>query len=163
MTGIEVAVGYVFAYLVRKGKRVAGRADAEVDRGLDAGMDRLHDLVSTKLGKDPALERAVEEAEAGQGEPSERTRRRLADSLEDAAERDPDFAQVLQELVEQLRATEKAAAAAHGGVSAFGSGQAVGGHVTITAGDGGAAAMTMGDVTIGARPADPYRPGPDQS
>ncbi|MGW5350344.1 hypothetical protein ACWERV_07475 [Streptomyces sp. NPDC004031] len=160
MTGVEIAVGYVFAYLVRKARRVAGRADAEIDRGLDAGMDRLHGLVSAKLGQDPALERAAEEAGAGQDEPSERTRRRLADSLDDAAEHDPDFARVLKDLVERLQAAEKAAP---GGVSASGGGQAIGGSVTITAEDGSAAALTMGDVTIGARPADPHRPGPDQS
>ncbi|MFF5475435.1 hypothetical protein [Streptomyces achromogenes] len=115
--GFDIAVGYVFAWLVRKAGRVAGRADAEVDRGLDAGMDRLHDLVSRKLGQDPALERAAEEAGAGQAEPSQRTRRRLADSLEDAAERDQDFAQALQALVEELQAAAQAlGGAGDGGV-----------------------------------------------
>ncbi|MBY8881572.1 hypothetical protein [Actinacidiphila acidipaludis] len=161
MTGIEIAVGYVFAYLVRKAKRVAGQVDAEVARGLDAGMDRLHDLVSAKLGPDPALERATEEAWAGQAEPSERTQRRLADSLEDAAERDPDFAKALQELVEQVQAAEKAAAP--GGVSASGSAQAIGGNATISAEGGSAAALRMGDVTIGSGTVDPHRPGPEQS
>jgi len=66
MTGIEIAVGYVFAWLVRKANRVAGRADAEVDRTLDAAMSKLHDVVSTKLGEDPALKKLAEEAEAGQ-------------------------------------------------------------------------------------------------
>lgn len=158
MTGIEVAVGYVFAWLVRKAKRVTGRADAEVDRGLDAGMDRLHELVTAKLGQDPALERAREEAEAGQEEPSERTRRRLTDSLEDAAERDPAFAQLLEQLVKELQATK---AAAGGGVSASGDGQAIGGSVEIHAEGGSAAALRMGDVTVGAAP-DPRRPGPAQ-
>lgn len=51
MTGIEIVVGYVFAHLVGKAKRVSRRADTEVDRALDAGMDRLHDLVSRKLGQ----------------------------------------------------------------------------------------------------------------
>lgn len=163
VTGIEIAVGYVFAYLVRKAKRVAGRADEEVDRGLDAGVERLHDLVSAKLGDDPALERATQEADAGQAEPTTRTRRRLADSLEDAAEHDPDFARSLKELLEQLRDAGKAAAGAHGGVSASGSGQAVGGNVDITAEGGSAAALRMGDVTVGSVPADPRRPGADQS
>jgi hypothetical protein len=98
--GVEVAVGFVFAWLVRKAKRVGGRADGEVDRGLDAGMDRLHDLVSRRLGQDPALERAGEDAAEGRDELSERTRRRLTDSLEDAAERDPGFGRALADLVE---------------------------------------------------------------
>ncbi|MFD4956880.1 hypothetical protein [Streptomyces sp. NPDC058451] len=115
MTGIEIAVGYVFAWLVRKAKRVAGRADAEVDRSLDAGMDRLHGLVSRKLGQDPALERAREEAEAGQEEPSERTRRRLTDSVEDAAEYDRAFADSLGALVQELQDAARASGAAGAG------------------------------------------------
>ncbi|SEG57145.1 hypothetical protein SAMN05216223_106321 [Actinacidiphila yanglinensis] len=74
MTGVDVAVGYVFAWLVRKARRVGGRADADVDRGLDAAMNRLHDPVSRKLGADPALERAAEEAQQareGNGRPDE--------------------------------------------------------------------------------------------
>jgi hypothetical protein len=38
-----VAVGYLFAWLVRKAKRAGGRADAEADRVVHAGMDRLHE------------------------------------------------------------------------------------------------------------------------
>ncbi|MFI5884676.1 hypothetical protein [Streptomyces sp. NPDC051554] len=114
MTGVEIAVGYVFAWLVGKARRVAGRADAEVDRGMDAGMDRLHDLVSRKLGQDPVLERAQEEAETGQAELTERTRRRLTDSLEDAVERDGQFAAALEQLVEQLRAMDTSAEAPAG-------------------------------------------------
>ncbi|XUL89451.1 hypothetical protein ACQ86D_24740 [Streptomyces galilaeus] len=114
MTGVEIAVGYVFAWLVGKARRVAGRADAEVDRGLDAGMDRLHGLVSRKLGQDPALERAQEEAETGQEELTERTRRRLTDSLEDAVERDGQFAAALEQLVEQLQAMDTTASAPAG-------------------------------------------------
>lgn len=82
-------------------------------------------------------------------EPSKRTRRRLTDSLEDAAERDPDFAQSLQALVTELQALP-AAAPGDGGVVASGGGQAVGGNVDICAEGGSAAALTMGDVTIGA-------------
>lgn len=113
MTGVEVAVGYMFAWLVRKARRVAGRADGEVDRTLDAGMDQLHDLVSSRLGQDPALERAREEAESGQ-DLTDRTRRRLTDSLEDAAERDEHFAAALEQLVERLQAVAPAADARAG-------------------------------------------------
>ncbi|MFE6870096.1 hypothetical protein ACFVFS_26510 [Kitasatospora sp. NPDC057692] len=108
--GAEIAVGYVFAWLVRKARLLAGRADTEVDQALGAGMDRLHELVAGALGQDPALERAAEEAE--QGELSARTRRRLTDSLEDAAERNPDFSGRLAELVEALRGLDGGRAAA---------------------------------------------------
>ncbi|MFF5538612.1 hypothetical protein ACFY71_40225 [Streptomyces cinerochromogenes] len=157
--GVEIAVGYVFAWLVAKGRRVAGRADAEIDRGLDAGMDRLHDLVSRKLGQDPALERAREEAEAGQTEPSERTRRRLADSLADAAERDGAFAEALEKLVEELQAGAGTGSTA--GVSASSGGQAVGGSVGIRAEGGSAASLRMGNVTLGSAP-NPQQPGSNQ-
>lgn len=157
MTGVEIAVGYVFAWAVRKARRVAGRADTEVDRTLDAGMDRLHDLVGRKLGEDPALRKLAEEAEAGLAEPSERTRRRVQDSLEEAVEQDPGFAQALEHAVEELRAASRAAAG--GGVSAGDEGVAVGGNVDIRADHGSAAAWTMGDVTLG----NPPQPGPRQA
>ncbi|WP_051900929.1 hypothetical protein [Streptomyces aureus] len=104
--GVEIAVGYVCAWLVGKARRVAGRADAEIDRGLDAGMDRLHGLVSAKLGTDPALERAREEADAGEGErePSERTRQRLILALEEAAETDHDFTAALAQALAAVQA-----------------------------------------------------------
>ncbi|MEV7603544.1 hypothetical protein AB0O91_39865 [Kitasatospora sp. NPDC089797] len=154
---MEIAVGYVFAWAVRKARRVAGRADTEVDRTLDAGMDRLHDLVGRKLGEDPALRKLAEEAEAGLAEPSERTRRRVQDSLEEAVEQDPGFAQALEHAVEELRAASRAAAG--GGVSAGDEGVAVGGNVDIRADHGSAAAWTMGDVTLG----NPPQPGPRQA
>lgn len=152
---MEIAVGYVFAWLVGKARRVAGRADAEVDRGLDAGMDRLHELVSAKLGDDPALERAREEAAAGLEEPSQRTRQRLELSLEDAAERDSGFAEAVEQAVKELQATLAASAS---GVSVSGGGQAIGGNVSIHAEGGSAAALRMGDVSFG----NPSKPGPEQ-
>jgi hypothetical protein len=154
MTGLEIAVGYLFAWAVRKARRVAGRADQEVDRGLDAGMDRLHDLVSRKLGNDPALEQLSDEAEAGRQEPRSRTAQRVVLALEDAAEGDTEFADALQQAVEQLQAASNPSA----GVSASEGGQAVGGNVDIRADHGSAAALTMGDVTLG----NPPPPGPDR-
>ncbi|PJM93349.1 chromosome partitioning protein [Streptomyces sp. CB01373] len=160
MTGVEVAVGYVFAWLVRKARPVAARADAEVDRGLDAGMDRLHDLVSRKLGRDPALERAAEEAVAEPGQLSKRTRQRLVFSLEDAAEHDPAFARALTALVEQLQAAGPAAAA--GAVFASDHSQVVTGPMSVTAtGDRSIAAGQIGSVTMGPAP-DPQVPGSAQ-
>ncbi|WP_159104101.1 hypothetical protein [Streptomyces sp. CdTB01] len=103
MTDVEIAVRYAFAWLVGKARRVAGRADMEVDRGLDARMDRLHELISVKLGDDPALQRAQEEAGAGLEEPSQRTRQRLELALEDAAEHDAGFAAALARVVAELQ------------------------------------------------------------
>ncbi|MBV9024183.1 MAG: hypothetical protein JO362_10415 [Streptomycetaceae bacterium] len=154
MTGLEIPVGYMFAWLVRKAKRVAGRADEEVDRTLDAAMGHLHDLVSRKLGEDPALRKLAEEAEARQAEPSDRTRQRVQLALEDAAEHDPDFAEALEGAIGRLQALSHSA----GRVFTGDRGQAVGGNVDIRADHASAAAWNMGDVTVG----NPPKPGPTQ-
>ncbi|GAA1239821.1 hypothetical protein GCM10009665_33280 [Kitasatospora nipponensis] len=104
--GVEIVVGYVFAWAVRKAGRIAGRLDGEVDRAVDAGMDRLHEVVGAKLGQDPALGMVVEEATAGREELTERTHRRLTDSLEEATERDPGFAEALAEIVAHLQSLQ---------------------------------------------------------
>ncbi len=101
MTGIEVAVGYVCAYLVRKARRAAGPADAEVDRLVDAATERVHDLVSRALGDDSALQRARAEAAAETGEVSELTRRRVADALTAASQDDPELAEALDAAVRE--------------------------------------------------------------
>ncbi|WP_280722006.1 hypothetical protein [Kitasatospora sp. MAA4] len=149
MTGVEIAVGYLFAWMVRKATRVAGRADAEVDRALDEGMDRLHEVVSARLGPDPALERAQEEAEAGRDAPSERTRRRLIDAVEDAAERDPGFAQELARALAALQATGPVDTVIDSGAStASGGGRASTGVLRPGgAGGGSATAQRTGDAT----------------
>ncbi|MFD4764225.1 hypothetical protein ACFWOJ_37040 [Streptomyces sp. NPDC058439] len=158
MTGIEIAVGYVFAWLVRKAKRVTGRADEEVDRTLDAAMDQLHDLVSTKLGGDPALHRLAEEAQAGQGEANDRTRQRVQLALEDAAEQDSGFREALDQAVEQIQSLNRASRA-FGGVSAGDDGIAVGGNMNVRADHGSiAAGKIVGRVTLG----NPPQPGPHQ-
>ncbi|WP_369265233.1 hypothetical protein [Streptomyces sp. R35] len=115
MTGVELAVGYVIAWAVRKARRVAGRADGAVDQALDAGVDRLHDVVVTRLGADPALEQALTEAGSGQDGPTERTRTRLRLALEEQAEQDPGFAAALEKAVAEV---EAAAAAAEPGARA---------------------------------------------
>jgi hypothetical protein len=108
MTGVEVLAGAAAMYLVRKLRRVGGRADAEVDRALDAGMDAVHDLVTGRLGQDPAVTALRELAPAGKE--SERTVRRVTDAIADAAEADPDFAERLARLVHELRSRENAVA-----------------------------------------------------
>ena len=106
MVGLELVAGYLVAWGVAKLKRAGKRLNEEADEAIDAGLDRLHDAIAAKLGAEPALVKL--EAEVAQGlEPSERTRRRVQDAVEDAAEDDPDFAAVVQALVallEQARA-----------------------------------------------------------
>jgi hypothetical protein len=126
VTGVELLAGAAVAYLVRKARRVGGRADAEVDRTLDKGMDALHDLVSRALGQDGAL--VLLEEQARGGAESERTVRRAADAIAEAAESDAGFAGRLEALVVEMQRREGAAGA--GGGSAVASGErsiAVGG------------------------------------
>ncbi|WP_052397690.1 hypothetical protein [Streptomyces sp. NRRL F-5123] len=147
MFGVELAVGYVFAWAVRKARRAAGTADGIVDRAVDAGMERVHQIVTERLDGDGTLARVEEEAASGAAELSPRTRQRLQLALEDEAERDPAFAQALEEAVSAAKAAQGTS------VTASGNGVAVGGDVTIRAeGAGSVAALTMGDVTIGTPP-----------
>lgn len=109
MTGIEVVVGYLAAYAWRKARRIAGRADAVVDQGLDAGMDRLHEMVAGKLGLDPAWQQL--ESQAGSDleavKVPERTSERVRLALLDEVEKDPGFGTGLEELVARLQVLEE--------------------------------------------------------
>jgi hypothetical protein len=150
MFGAELAVGYVFAWAVRKARRVAGAADEVVDQALDAGVERVHELVAERLGGERALARVEEEATAGSGELSQQSRQFLLLALEDAAGSDAGFARALEQAV--------AAVQEAGGVSvlASGDGIAVGGNVEVKAEGGSAAALRMGDVRL----ENPPLPGP---
>lgn len=98
---LELLAGYVVGYLVQKFGRVFRRADEEVDLAIDAGMDRLHEVVAERLGNEPALTQLAEETEEGRESP--RTRQRVRLALEEAAENDPAFAAELERLVGELR------------------------------------------------------------
>lgn len=141
MIGFEVVVGFLIAWAVRKAGRIGRRVDVEVDRAMDAGLDRLHDLVAAKLGKDPALEMLRTEASES-GEVGARTQARLGLALEEAAERDQAFAAALESELARLRP---------------GAGQAGGHGVTISGGvhaaDSGVAigGVTGGSVSFGER------------
>ena len=112
-------------------------------------MERVHGLVGVKLGADPALERAREEAASEQGELSERTRRRLVDALDEAAERDTDFAQALAQAVAAVQAAGPVDIARYTGTAnASGGGSASTGVVRPGgAGSGSATAEHTGDAT----------------
>jgi hypothetical protein len=146
MFGAELAVGYVFAWAVRKARRVAGAADEVVDQVLDAGVERVHQLVAERLGGERALARVEEEAAAGSGELSQQSRQFLLLALEDAAGSDAAFARALEEAV---AAVQEAGGAS---VLAAGDGIAVGGNVEVKADGGSAAALRMGDVRLGNPP-----------
>ncbi|WP_432984304.1 chromosome partitioning protein [Dactylosporangium sp. CA-233914] len=133
MTGLEVVAGWLAIYAWGKARRAAGRADAEVDRLVDHGLDRLHELVSDKLGGDTALSQLEVEAgrDTAQVEVSKRTLQRVELALEEAAERDQQFAARLEELRGQVQAAQPRAyiASNTGDATASGGGIAVTGVV----------------------------------
>ncbi|MET7427198.1 chromosome partitioning protein [Dactylosporangium sp. NPDC005555] len=106
VTGLELVAGWLAMYAWGKVRRAAGRADAEVDRLVDHGLDRLHDLVSEKLSGDSALERLESEAgrDTAQVEVSNRTRQRVELALREAVEDSPKFAAELWPLIAGLQA-----------------------------------------------------------
>ncbi|MFE3265845.1 hypothetical protein [Streptomyces sp. NPDC059215] len=154
MTGVEIAVGYVFAWAVRKARRVAGRADAEVDLVLDGAMDRVHGVVARRLGSDPELERLEAEAEAGQDEPSALTRQRVEAAVSRAVEEDAGFA---RELDVAVSAVQEAA----GGAVAGSYGLAVSGDLSVKA-EGGSFAAGVANIQDGVRLGNPQQPGTEQ-
>jgi len=98
--GLELVAGYLSAWAVRKARRVGAKTDSEVDRVLDAWSARLHDLITANLVDDPAVARLEREATAGIH--SERTRRRVQDTVDQAAEDDPAFAERLRQILDEL-------------------------------------------------------------
>ena len=156
MVGAEIAVGYMFAWLVRKARRAGERADGQVDAALDAGVDRLgqklHDLVAGRLHGDTALERLTSEAQQELEAPSARLVQRVALALEDAADDDPEFGATVQDLVRRLQEAERTGSS----VSAAGGGLAVGGNMDVHAEGGSfAAGVVSGNVSFG----NPQKPG----
>ena len=100
MTGLELVAGYLVVWAVRKAKRAGARLDKEADEVMDAGLDRLHSVIATKLGTDPAL--AKLETEASEGDPSDRTVQRVNLAIEEAAEDDSQFASLLKAVLAEL-------------------------------------------------------------
>lgn len=139
--GFEVAVGFLIAWFARKAGRAVKRLDGVADKVMDVGLDRLHNVVTAKLGGDSALKQLAAEAGAT-GEAGTRTQARVRLALEDAVEQDLTFAKDLKDAMSTLQAGE------HGVV--------IGGDVRADSGI--AIVMTGGSVSIGERP-DPSGPG----
>jgi len=100
MTGLEVAVGFLVAWTVRRAKHLGDGLGTEADRVLDKALEALHKLITGKLGGDSALAQLESEADRD-GDASPRTRQRVQLALEDAVERDTDFAGQLDTLLKQ--------------------------------------------------------------
>lgn len=151
-----VVTGYVIAWAVRKARRAGGRLDAEADAVIDASLDRLHEVVATKLAGHPVLAELVEEAEAG-GEVNELTRQQAELAVTAAAHKDEAFAQAVIELVAQLRAAEQAAGTTV--IAGAGSGVFTGDAHVKAEGGGIAIGQVAGNVNVGRDLTGPFGPG----
>jgi hypothetical protein len=155
VVGADLVVGYAFAWLVGKAKRMGGHVDGQVDEALDAGVDRvgerLCELVAGRLHDDAAWGRLATEARQGLETPSSRTAQWVVLALEEAAEDDPVFGSAVNDLVTRLQTGETAAGPG---------GLVVAGSLEIRAEGGSIAA---GVIHGGAQIGNPTVPGPLQS
>jgi hypothetical protein len=151
-----VIAGYVIAWAVRKARRIGGGLDAEADAAIDAGLNRLHDVVADKLGGHPALTELEEEA-AGDGEVDELTRQQVELALTAAARKDKAFGQAVTELVSRLREAEQAAGRSV--IAGAGSAVFTGDAHARAEGGGIAFGQVAGDVNLDRDRVDPPGPG----
>lgn len=151
-----VIAGYVIAWAVRKARRVGGRLDAEADEAIDAGLDRLHEVVAAKLGGHPVLAEVEEEAVAG-GEVSELAQQQLELALTAAARKDEAFGQAVTELVARLQEAEQASGRSV--VAGAGSAVFTGDADARAEGGGIAFGQVAGDVNVNRDRVDPPGPG----
>lgn len=149
---VEVVVGLVIAWVIAKARRVAVRADGVVDQALDTAVDRVGDLVTTRLAGDSALAQLEAEA-ADKGEVLDRTRQRVQLAVEDAVEKSPEFGRELETAVAAAHAAGAAAAQSTGshGVVINGSVIGSGSGVVIGAVTGGVGVGTPPDPQLPAR------------
>lgn len=154
-----VATWYMIAWAVRKARRAAGRLDAEVDQMIDAGLDRLHEVVTAKLAGHPVLAELVEEAQtAGDVDGiSGLTRQRIELELTAAAGKDDEFGRAVTESVARLRKAQQEAG--HALIDARGAALFTGD--ARTRADGGIAIGQAGAVNISQAATDPHQPGRD--
>lgn len=132
----------VIARAERKARWAAGRLDETVDAAIDAGADRLHEVVLAQVGE-PVQQDLAAQAADETGQVSELTRQQVELAVTAAALRDEKFALLVAELVEQVRAGERKAGTQVLAEVVFT------GDVTATANDQGTAIGQAGTVTIG--------------
>jgi hypothetical protein len=163
--------GYLIAWTVGKARRALGRLDSDLDDALDAGLDKLHDVVVAKLGPHPVLEDLDDEGAAvaaGRGRVDDLTREQVELALTAAARKDEQFARAVTEALHELRTAERAAGPT---VVAGASSQIFTGDAHAEADHGGVAIGQAGDVrfvqprdqpagsTDAVPPEDPSGPG----
>jgi hypothetical protein len=136
VTGLEPVLGYLAAWALRRAGRVTRQLDKRVDDAIDSGLDRLYQVIRRRLGGEPALARF--QGEAARGVRDDRTQQRVLLALEDAVERDRQFAAELHRVVGELQRWERRTGVA------ITSQVTVGGDQHITAGEGAVVNSTIG-------------------
>jgi hypothetical protein len=106
MSGVEVAVGFLIAWVLRRARHVGERVDGMADSALDSALDRLRGVVGKKLTHDPALESLEKQAADQDGEVRQTTRDRVRLALQEATEDDPAFAEELDAAVAGVQQAE---------------------------------------------------------
>jgi hypothetical protein len=151
--------GYVIAWAVRKARRAVGRLDNEADAVIDAGLDRLHEMVAARLADHPVIAELVEEAEhaaLNDVKVSEVTRQQVELALAAAAREDEAFGRAVTELAAWLGEVRQAVgqATSRQGAAVFT------GDARVEANRGGIAfGQVAGDVHIAQEPGNPPQPG----
>lgn len=152
---MAVEAGVVAMYVIAWAGRKARRAGVRLDAAINARLERLYDVVETKLAGHSVLAEVVEESASEDGQVSDLTRQQVELAVKAAAHKDEVFGQAVTELVAQLRAAEQTA-----GQSVLSDiGVNIAGGVDIHADNASVAAWTMGTVTVGQTPVDPSQPG----
>src|SRR5689334_19737158 len=103
MTGVEVAAAMVFAWAVRKARRVGGKADGIVDETIEQLGDRAHGAVMERLRGRPAVELAQAEAEQALPVLVPEVRTGLEHAIAEAVQVDPSFRERLEELADVVQ------------------------------------------------------------
>lgn len=148
-----VVAGYVIAWALGKARRAAGRLDAEADVVMDAGLDRLHEVVAARLTGHPVLAEMAEEAERD-GQVTDLTRQQVELAVAAAARRDEAFGRVVTELVAQLQELKQTPGPLAGPEALVFTGD-----VRAEARDGGIAVGQAANVYFGKDRPDPREPG----
>ena len=145
-----VVAGYLISWAVRKARRAAGRLDAEVDTVVDAGLDKLHEVVVARLGGHPALADLDDEAAGEEGQVSDLTRQQVELALTAAVRKDEEFGKTITDLVARLKAAEQRPAAV---VAAGRHSRVITGDAQVQASNSGIAfGQVAGSVHVGPAP-----------
>jgi hypothetical protein len=158
MPGLEFVVGLLISWFARRakhaGEQVDRKVDAALDKALGSGLNKIHDLIVTKLHDEPAL-KVLKGEVAHTGEASTRTQARVRLALEEAVDTDDAFAAQLATAVEEvlaLRASVEGQAAAQQSVTISGSVVASNGGIAIGGVTGGSVSLSTEDPRKPARP-----------